>query len=93
MSMDYAFKKPVVTTDVGSLPENVDDGITGHIVPPKDSEKLAEAIIDLLLNAKKRMDMGMNAYKKTQEELAWKNIATKTIEIYKKALTVHKHIR
>ena len=35
----------------------------------------------------------MNAYKKTQEELAWKTIATKTIEIYKKALTVHKRIK
>lgn len=91
--MAYAFKKPVVTTDVGSLPENVDDGSTGYIVPSKDSEKLAEAIIDLLINAKKRKEMGMNAYKKTQEELAWKNIATKTIGIYKKALTVHKPIK
>ena len=91
--MAYAFKKPVVTTDVGSLPENVDDGSTGYIVPSKDSEKLAEAIIDLLLNVEKRKEMGMNAYKKTQEELAWKTIATKTIEIYKKALTVHKHIK
>jgi glycosyltransferase involved in cell wall biosynthesis len=91
--MAYAFKKPVVTTDVGSLPENVDDGSTGYIVPSKDSAKLAEAIIDLLLNAEKRKEMGMNAYMKTQEELAWKNIATKTIEIYKKALTVHKHTK
>ena len=75
--MAYAFKKPVVITNVGSLPENVDDGITGYIVPPKDSEKLAEAIIDLLIDAEKRKKMGMNAYRKTQEELAWRNIATK----------------
>jgi glycosyltransferase involved in cell wall biosynthesis len=86
--MAYAFKKPVVITDVGSLPENVDDGITGHIVPAQDSEKLAEAIIDLLINDEKRKEMGLNAYQKTQEELSWRNIAPKTVDIYKKALAV-----
>jgi starch synthase len=84
----YAFKKPVVITDVGSLPENVDHGVTGYIVPPKDSKKLAEAIIDLLTNAEKRKRMGENGYKKTQEELSWKNIAPRTVEVYKKALAV-----
>lgn len=84
----YAFRKPVVITDVGSLPENVDHGVTGYIVPPKDSKKLAEAIIDLLTNDEKRKRMGENAFKKTQEELAWKNIAPRTVEVYKKAMVV-----
>jgi glycosyltransferase involved in cell wall biosynthesis len=83
----YAFRKPVVITDVGSLPENVEEGVTGYIVPPRDSKKLAEAIIDLLTDDEKRNKMGQNAYKKTQEELSWKNIAGKTVEVYKKALS------
>jgi len=83
----YAFKKPVVVTDVGSIPEVVDNGKTGYIVPPKDPEKLAEAIIDLLKDKEKRREMGENGYKKTEEELSWDNIAVKTIEIYKKALS------
>jgi len=82
----YAFKKPVVVTNVGSIPEVVDDGKTGYIVPPKDPEKLAEAIIDLLINREKRREMGENAYRKTEKELSWDNIAVKTIEVYKKAL-------
>lgn len=85
--MAYAFKKPVVVTDVGSLPENVDHGITGFIVPPRNKEKLADAIIELLLKAKKREKMGENAYRKTQNELSWKNIARKTIEVYNEALS------
>ena len=89
--MAYAFKKPVVITDVGSLPENVDDGNTGYIVPPKDSEKLAQAIIDLLIDDEKRKEMGLKAYQKTQDELSWRNIAPQTVEIYKKALAVQKH--
>jgi glycosyltransferase involved in cell wall biosynthesis len=83
----YAFKKPVVVTDVGSLPEAVEHGKTGYIVPPKDPEKLADAIIDLLTDNEKRKRMGERANKKTQEELAWKNIASNTIEVYKKALS------
>ena len=83
----YAFKKPVVTTNVGSLPENIEHGITGYVVPPRDSKKLAEAIIDLLVNDEKRKRMGENAYKKTKEELAWGNIALKTVEVYKRALS------
>ncbi|MCJ7646750.1 glycosyltransferase family 4 protein [bacterium] len=82
----YAFKKPVVATDVGSIPEVVENGRTGYIVPPKDPEKLAEAIIDLLRNKEKRREMGENAYKKAEDELSWDDIARKTIEIYKKAL-------
>ena len=38
----YAFKKPVVITNVGNISEVVDDGITGYIVPPKDPNSLAE---------------------------------------------------
>jgi glycosyltransferase involved in cell wall biosynthesis len=91
--MAYAFNKPVVTTNVGSLPENVDDGSTGYIVPPKNSKKLAEAIIDLLINSEKRKKMGMNAFKKTQKELAWNNIATKTLGVYKKALNKYQYIK
>lgn len=84
----YAFKKPVVVTNVGSLPEVVDDGETGYIVPPRDPSKLADAVIDLLKNKEKRKRMGENAFKKTQKELSWKNIAPKTVEVYKKALSL-----
>ncbi|GAI31766.1 unnamed protein product, partial [marine sediment metagenome] len=35
----------------------------------------------------RRREMGENAYKKAEEELSWDNIAVKTIEIYKRALS------
>lgn len=82
----YGFKKPVVVTNVGSMPEVVDNGKTGFIVPPKDSEALAEAIIKLLKDDKLRKEMGETAYKKMKEELSWDKIAEKTIEVYKGAI-------
>ena len=82
----YAFKKPVVTTNVGCLPEVVDDGKTGFIVPPKDPEALAEAIIKLLKDENLRKEMGENAYKKMKEELSWDKIAEKTLKIYEELM-------
>ena len=82
----YSFKKPVVVTDVGSIPEVVDDGITGYVVPPRNSEALAEAIVKLLKEDTLRKEMGENAYKKMKEEFSWDKIAEKTIEVYKTVL-------
>ena len=40
----YGFRKPVIVTNVGGLPEVVDDGVTGDIIEPFDDNALAEAI-------------------------------------------------
>ena len=40
----FAFERPVVVTAVGGLPDVVDDGVTGFVVPPEDPEALAAAI-------------------------------------------------
>ena len=50
--------KPVVATNVGGNPELVEDGVTGLLVPPKNPEKLAEAIIEVLNDKGKRETMG-----------------------------------
>lgn len=45
---------PVVATRVGGIPEIVDDGKDGVLVPPADSKALADAIGDLLNHPEKR---------------------------------------
>jgi glycosyltransferase involved in cell wall biosynthesis len=40
----YNYDRPVVTTNVGGLPEVVLDGRTGYLVPPADAAALADAI-------------------------------------------------
>jgi glycosyltransferase involved in cell wall biosynthesis len=37
--------RPVVATNVGAIPELVEDGVTGFVVPPLDSRALADAIV------------------------------------------------
>ena len=40
--------RPVVATKVGGTPEVVLDGLTGHLVPPRDSAALGNAILKIL---------------------------------------------
>jgi glycosyltransferase involved in cell wall biosynthesis len=80
--MAYAFGKPVVVTSVGSIPEVVADGQTGFVVPPRDPEALAEAIVRLMKDQKLRRSMGKKAKAKADTELSWESIAGKTKNVY-----------
>jgi D-inositol-3-phosphate glycosyltransferase len=42
----FHYDRPVLTTRVGGLPEVVEDGVVGDIVPPGDPEALARALLD-----------------------------------------------
>ena len=53
-----AAAKPVVATKVSSIPEVVKDGLTGHLVPPKDASALAAAIEKLLADPLQAEMMG-----------------------------------
>lgn len=79
-----AFGKPAVVTDVGDLPNLVEDGEDGLVVPPKDPEALANAIIKLLKDERLREKMGENASRKA-EKLSWDNIAKKHIQVYEES--------
>jgi glycosyltransferase involved in cell wall biosynthesis len=85
VSTAYGFKKPVVATDVGSIPEVVDDGVTGFIIPPRDPVALAKAIVRLLKDESLRRSMGENGYRKLSAELSWDGVIEKTLEIYRSA--------
>jgi len=85
LNIAFAFGKPAIVTNVGSLPEMVEYGKSGLIVPPKDPEALAEAIIKLLEDDELRKKMSRNALKRA-EELSWDNIAKMHIKVYEEVL-------
>ena len=55
---------PVVATKVDGISEVVEDGVTGILVPSRQPEPLAEAIINLLRSEQKRQQMGERAYQR-----------------------------
>jgi len=50
--------KPIVASAVGGIPEAIEDGKSGLLVPPDDSRALAQAIALLLDNPEKAQDLG-----------------------------------
>ncbi len=89
LAMAYAFGKPVVATTVGGLPDVVEHGQTGYLVPPRDSASLARSVIDLLKNDTLRTEMERKALAKAKGELSWPSVARKTYQVYEKAIAAH----
>jgi len=88
VAVAYAFGKPVVASAVGGVPEMVDHGQTGYLVPPSDSRGLAEAVVTLLKDRRLREQMGRQALEKAKSELSWHTIARQTLRVYQQALNV-----
>lgn len=88
----YNFAKPVVATTVGGIPEQVDDGITGYLVPPSNEDVLAEKIVDLLKNDQLRKEMGQNGKQKVETEWSGDAVSHKTIDVYQKAIAAKKNM-
>jgi len=88
-----ACAKPVVATKVGSLPELVDDGITGSLVLPKNSNALAEAIITLLQNKEKAQRMGHAGRKRVEKMFSLQQNIRQTGEIYEEILQIRKEYK
>ena len=82
----YGFGKPVVASEVGGLPEYVQDGTTGILVPPADERELAAGIIHLLSDDGLRYKMGANARRWIAE--LKQSVAAQWLAVYKQAMSV-----
>jgi glycosyltransferase involved in cell wall biosynthesis len=59
--------KPVVGTNIGGIPEEIEHGTTGILVPPNDPAALAEAIIHLLRDENLRKRMGTAGRRRVEQ--------------------------
>jgi len=89
ISIAGTFKKPVVATNVGNFSEMIQDEKTGFIVPPRDINALAEAIIKLLSDEKLRRELGENAYEMVRGKFSWDDIAGQALQVYDEAIEAH----
>jgi rhamnosyl/mannosyltransferase len=76
-----ACKKPVIGSNIGGIPCVIDNGVNGLLVPPKDPQALADAIIKILKNTQLAKKMGEEGYKKVIKNFTWEKQINTTKEL------------
>ena len=82
----YAAGKPVVVTDTGMLAEDVREGRTGFVVPPRDVDALADRIAEVLTRPDRGRGMAEEARRLSETCYSWSAVAEKTVSLYRRLL-------
>jgi len=82
--------KPVVVSNVGGLPEVVEDGITGLVVPPRDPVSAAAAIEKLILDPSLRKRMGDAGRMRVCRCYDWRDNVDQMVAHYNQVLEIYK---
>ena len=78
----FAFKKPVVSTNVHGIPSTVTNRQNGILVKNEDFHELSEAIMELINDKQKCLEYGLSGYNLVQTECNSKSMAEKTLRMY-----------
>ena len=81
---------PVIATSAGALPEIVEDGVSGVIVPPGDATALAKAVVTLVQDPDRCREMGQAGARRIRERFSWRRTADETFALYEEVLERHR---
>jgi glycosyltransferase involved in cell wall biosynthesis len=82
-----AYGKPVVASNFGGIPDFVEDGVTGFLVPFGDEAKLVKALKTLIDNPSLREEMGRRGRERYVEHYTPSKVADAMEEVYDSVLT------
>jgi glycosyltransferase involved in cell wall biosynthesis len=77
-----AFGVPVVATAAGGIPEAVTDGVTGRLVPPRDPDALAAALVEVLADPARRAAWGRAGRQRFEERFTADRMVEATLATY-----------
>ncbi|PZR98724.1 MAG: glycosyltransferase family 1 protein [Candidatus Chloroheliales bacterium] len=82
--------RAVVATSVGGIPDKVQPGVSGWLVPPSNTEALAAAIIEAAnVPPAVRAMMGAAGRQLILAHYTWPTVAARTIEVYREMLSMN----
>lgn len=73
---------PIVATNVGGIPEIVQDGVTGFLVPPRDSKALTEKTVYMLAHRPEANIMGQQAKEWVRSNFSVEQMADSYVLLY-----------
>ena len=73
---------PGIATNVASLPEVLEDGVSGFLVPPNDPEAIAERLRQFQSSPQLAEEMGRRARQRVLERFTWPAVTRKCLELY-----------
>jgi glycosyltransferase involved in cell wall biosynthesis len=79
---------PVVASSVGGLPELIEDGRTGYVVPPGDPATLAARLRHLVLHADLREAMGAAGRARVRQHFSPQRMAAEIAAVYDRLLSL-----
>jgi glycosyltransferase involved in cell wall biosynthesis len=79
-----AMKVPVVASAVGGIPEIIENGVSGVLVPPEDPQALADAVIRLIRDKDLRRFLAGNGRQRVEEKFSIGEYITKSIDLFQK---------
>ncbi len=79
-----ACSRPIVATRAGGIPEIVEDGVNGLLVPPRDHPALATAIVRALKDGDLRRRMGEAGFARVRERFTVERMVEKTVDVYRR---------
>jgi glycosyltransferase involved in cell wall biosynthesis len=77
-----AWAKPLVATDVGGPRDIILDGENGYLVPPRNPVKMAEAILRVLIDPEKSIQMGQASYNHLVKNFGIDNYVNSIQKVY-----------
>jgi L-malate glycosyltransferase len=77
---------PAVCSKVGGLPEVIQDGVEGYLVPPRDVNTMAVRALDILSNPERHKQMGNAARRRALAKFCSNNIIPMYEELYERLL-------
>ena len=79
---------PVLGTQIGAYQEIAEHGVSGWLVPPRDSRALADAIRMLWNDAELRARLGIAGRKRVLETFNWRKAAEATLAVYEEVVAI-----
>ncbi|MEN6290582.1 MAG: glycosyltransferase family 4 protein, partial [Methanobacterium sp.] len=73
---------PVIGSDIGGIPDIIQDGVTGLLAPEKDVNGLSRSITTLIEDEDLRERIAFRGYDKVREKFSWEKVAENYLSIY-----------